>query len=217
MEQKRANEAEERLRLQAQVGRKYTASRCTYLLRHSRAYTYICDTAHVVTCWCKLWQWVWGEVCEMCILLEYCEWGVYACYCVNCALHQMINDVRQGKEIQALLNYSTHQLSDLTSSIHSLVSSSPYLPLSPLSSLIPIILASPHSLSVHPPCYLFQHEERRVALLENRLSELSETVGNYDRQREGDQQAILWVKLCTVFLAFCASMQLRLSVSFIVS
>ena len=36
-----------------------------------------------------------------------------------------------------------------------------------------------------------QHEERRVATLENRLSELSDTVGNYDRQREGDQMAIL--------------------------
>ena len=40
---------------------------------------------------------------------------------------------------------------------------------------------------------ILQHEERRVASLETKLSSLSETVGNYDRQREQDQTAILWV------------------------
>lgn len=38
-----------------------------------------------------------------------------------------------------------------------------------------------------------QHEELRVASLEQKLTELSKTVGNYDQQREADQTAIQWV------------------------
>ena len=82
-----------------------------------------------------------------------------------------------------------------------------HLPVSPLSSLLPTSL--PSSLpSLHS---LSQHEERRVATLENHLSELSETVGNYDRQREGDQQAILWVSLRSSFLPSCTFQLLSLS------
>lgn len=40
-------------------------------------------------------------------------------------------------------------------------------------------------------CSTTQHEEHRVASLETKLSSLSEMVGNYDRQREQDQVAIL--------------------------
>ena len=38
---------------------------------------------------------------------------------------------------------------------------------------------------------ILQHEEHRVASLETKLSSLSETVGNYDRQRDQDQAVIL--------------------------
>ena len=38
--------------------------------------------------------------------------------------------------------------------------------------------------------FSLQHEELRVASLEQKLTELSKTVGNYDQQREADQVAI---------------------------
>ena len=36
-----------------------------------------------------------------------------------------------------------------------------------------------------------QNEEQRVSSLESRLSELSEIIGNYDRQKDEDQMSIL--------------------------
>ena len=47
--------------------------------------------------------------------------------------------------------------------------------------------ASDAELKLHQQAKL---EEERVASLEAKLSELSETVGKYDKQRNTDQQAI---------------------------
>ena len=138
----------------------------------------------------------------MCIhFVSVCAVNEFVCayYCLQLTVLKNSQGIlQQGNTDTVESQYHVLTLFLLSLSLHSFNSSSflpivfPFSPLSlPSSPFSPLLSLLLHFCHFPYLCSRSQHEERRVATLENRLSELSETVGNYDRQREGDQQAIL--------------------------